>query len=191
MSLGIAGCSPAGTAIGAGAGVAGAAMSERGLDGTMEDIALDAAIRRGWAAHKADWLTRLDVTVVRRDVLLTGTLPSAEERIAAVRLAWQALESRPEGLRLVNRIEVGAGGNWRQFANDQRISARLTALLTFDPEVDALNYTIETYRGVVHVMGIARDQNEADRVLGHARNLPGVRGLVPLYRLSDADGKGV
>lgn len=175
----LAGCSPAGTAIGAGASLAGAAASKRGVSGTARDIRLDAAIRAGWLAADPAYLTSLSAAVVNGEALITGSVPDIESHIAAIAIVWQV-----EGLcAVIDEVRIGDGADLRAIAEDRRIAARLQAALTFDAEIDALNYSVIVDRGVIHLMGVARDREERQRALAHARQIPGARRLIDHTRL--------
>ena len=41
-----------------------------------------------------------------------------------------------------------------------------------------MNFAILTHNAIIYVMGRARSQWEAERVIAHARNVPYVRGVV-------------
>jgi hypothetical protein len=68
-------------------------------------------------------------------------------------------------------------------ASDRWITTRLRAELTFDTEINAVNYAIDTVAGTVFLSGIARDQAEIDRVVARAKRTSGVRDVVTAVRL--------
>ena len=59
----------------------------------------------------------------------------------------------------------------------------MTAKLTFDKDVQAINYIIETENAVVYLLGAAQSRAELDRVLGHARGISRVRDVISHVRI--------
>jgi osmotically-inducible protein OsmY len=121
---------------------------------------------------------RLGLTVYEGRALITGIVPDATERAEAVGLAWQV-----EGIKdVINEMQEGGGG-MEAFTRDSWISTQLKSRITFDREIYAVNYTIETVNGVVYLIGIAQNQAELDRVVAHARDLAYVQRVVSHVRV--------
>lgn len=173
-------------AVSAGATVGTAAAEERGLTGAANDLAVEAAVNGVWLEHAAGLVGDLDVTVYEGRALLTGTVPSPERRLQAVRLARRAAGVKA----VIDEIEVGRAGGVTGYSRDGWITAQLVSRLTFDFEVEAINYTVETANRVVYLMGIAQDQAELDRVTNHARQVPYVRRVVSHVRLKGRPAHG-
>ncbi|MEE8223399.1 MAG: BON domain-containing protein, partial [Alphaproteobacteria bacterium] len=107
-------------------------------------------------------------------VLLTGIAVSVEKRDDAVRIAWEA-----EGVKeVINEIIVDAKGESGSFARDTWISTKLRTKLLLETDIAGINYSIDTVRGTVHLLGVAQDREELDLVLIYARNLSYVRNVV-------------
>ena len=183
MAVPPGGC--AGLVIGAGATVATSAAEERGISGAARDLAIEATITSLWVDSDQDMVAGLDVTVSEGRVLLTGTVPTPEQRLRAVRLAWRAAGVKT----VINEIQVGEAGGITGFARDSWITAQLISRLSFDREVDYINYTVETVNRIVYLMGIAQDRAEIDRVTTHARHVPYVRRVVSHVRLKGYPGR--
>ncbi|QQP91035.1 BON domain-containing protein [Skermanella sp. TT6] len=155
-----------------------AASQERGLGGAISDTEIQAQINHYWFQHSVEMHSRLGMTVNQGTVLLTGRARTPEERLDAVRLAWQA-----NGVReVINEIVVDDASTLGDSTRDTWISTQLRGKLLFDREVSSINYSIETVNGVVYLMGNARDPAELERVTGHARSLPYVKRVVSYVR---------
>jgi len=112
-------------------------------------------------------------------VLLTGTINSPQNRLDAVRLAWQV-----EGVRqVIDEIQVTDEGGVLDYSRDVWITAQLRSKITFDSEILAINYSIETVNKVVYLMGVAQSEAEIDRVIRYARNIDYVRKVVSHVRI--------
>jgi osmotically-inducible protein OsmY len=58
------------------------------------------------------------------------------------------------------------------------IATQLRAKLLSDVDVNAINYNIETINQTVHLIGIARNEGELQRVVEIASKVPGVKKVV-------------
>jgi len=86
---------------------------------------------------------------------------------------------------VLNEISVGEGASFMDNANDLLITTRIKTALMFDTDVFAINYSIETVNGTVHLMGIAQNERERERVISHARETSYVKRVVSHIRLKD------
>ena len=115
---------------------------------------------------------------------MTGAVDKTENRIDAVRIAWNV-----SGVReVLNEIQVRDKSDLLDAARDQLITADLSATITVDKRIKSINYSIETVNGTVYLMGIAQDQAELDRIRNHARQIRYVRRIVSHVRIKGAKG---
>lgn len=177
LAFGLSGC--AGTVVGTGAVAGVAAYQERGIEGVARDYKIKARILELWFQHDLTLGARVGLDVYEGRALLTGVVREEQARADAVRLAWKA----EEVVDVINEIEVSDGGGAEALARDSWITTQLVAKLTFDQDVHAVNYEIETVNGVVYLIGIARDRDELDRVIAQARAIPYVRRVVDHVRV--------
>jgi len=177
----LAACDPVGLTVGAGATVGLAGAQERGLKGTASDARIYTEINSRWLAQSFDLFRSVGLSVVEGRVLLTGNVKAPDTRVEAVRIAW-AVDGVKE---VINEIEVTERGGLADSARDAWISTQLKTRLTFDREVQAINYTIDTVNGTVYVIGLAQTDAELDRVINHARNISYVRRVVSHVRLKN------
>jgi len=175
LCLLLGGC--VGAAVGAGATAGLAALDERGVQGVARDTGLATRIRGKWLNYDLETGDTLavdgGVVVYNRRAMLTGVVKTEDIRAKAVRLAWEV-----EGVeQIINELQVG-DTSFKDAARDAWISTQLTSKLTFDKEVAAVNYEIETVNAVIYLIGTAQTQQELSRVLGHARSIARVRDVV-------------
>ena len=112
--------------------------------------------------------------------MMTGRVATEDMRADAIRIAWAT-----EGVKdVINEINVSANP-LSDIANDTWITTQLKSKMTFDTEVLAINYTVETVGAVVYLIGIAQDQTELDRVLNHARSINYVQRVVNHVRIKE------
>lgn len=177
----LAGCSTTDIAIGAGAEVATAASEERGLGQAVDDNAIAIAVQAQLLNAGADMLTQVDVSVQEGRVLLTGRVEKPAMRIDAVRRTWEV-----GGVKeVIDRIEVAEPVGFGGYVDDLWLAEKLRAMLLVDDHVRSINYSIDCVAGTIYLMGIAQSQEELQRVIDHARDVPYVRGVVSYVRLKN------
>lgn len=177
--LGLGACDPVSLTVGAGATAGVAVYQERGIEGVARDTALEARIFKLWVDSDKKLVTHMSIEVYESRALLTGVATSEEERADAVGMAWKV-----DGVEdVMNEILVGDLPTLSEIARDTAITAELKSKLTFDDQVLAVNYAIETVRGTIFLLGIAQDQDELDRVIARARNISYAKRVVSYVRV--------
>ena len=176
----LSGCAfPIGMAAGAAATAGVAASKEGGLKSAVSDTAIKAKINDKWFKRDVDMFAKLGLTVENGRVLITGIVQKPEERVEAVRLAWEV-----KGVKqLINEIQIGEPKTFGTFANDNWISGQLRTRLVLDPDIQSINYTIDTVKGIVYLMGVAQNQDELERVVRVARRIKGVKQVVSYVKM--------
>jgi osmotically-inducible protein OsmY len=86
----------------------------------------------------------------------------------------------------MNEIVVGNERSFIEIARDTAITAELKSRLTFNKEILAVNYAIETIQGRVFLLGIAQNQAELDRVIGIAQNISYVNRIISHVRVKES-----
>lgn len=181
LGLPAAGCSPLGAAVGVGAVGVTAAQTEKGFRRSVSDTEIRIAINDRWFQADEEMFRKVNLQVQEGRVLLSGNVRLPEQRVEAVRLAWQA----PGVREVINEIEVNDTSGLSDLARDIWISTELKAALVFDDQVSSIDYSIETVNQVIYLMGVARTQAELDRVIGHAKDIAYVRRVVSYVLLVD------
>jgi osmotically-inducible protein OsmY len=176
----LAGCVP--LAIGAASTGGVVAAQQRSTGDALDDQVIRSKINKLWLDYDPEMYSHLWLSVQEGRVLVAGKLQKPEQRLAAVRLAWQV-----EGVKEVaNEIQLGEPTGFGTYLKDSWILTQLRSSLTFEPEVSSINFSIECVDGVVYVMGVARDQQELKDVLSIARGIDGVKRVVSFVRVKDA-----
>jgi osmotically-inducible protein OsmY len=178
-ALSTAACSPLGLALGAGATAGIAATQEGGIKGSATDFRIRTEINDLWFKANTDMFRKLNLSVDQGRVLITGVVQDPMHRLEAVRLAWQ-----PRGVaQVINEIQVADSEGISGYARDTWITTKLRTQMTFDADIQSINYSIETVRGVVYLMGTARSQTELDYVVDLARSIKNVKQVVSYVKM--------
>jgi osmotically-inducible protein OsmY len=176
----LTGC--ASTVIGAGAVAGNAAMQDRGFVKTVEDTATETKINAKLLSYSAELFVDVSVEVYEGRALLTGKVKRTNDRIEAVRVAWNV-----SGVReVINEIQVEDTSDLLDAARDHWVTAELATKITFDKQIKSVNYSIDTVNGTVYLMGIAQNEAELERVRNIARQLAYVRRIVSYVRIKGA-----
>lgn len=167
-----------------GAATAGIAVAqERSVGRAIDDTGIQLQIKHHLLQASDDLFIRVGSEVHEGRVLLTGVVPTAEDRVEAVRLTWQA-----EGvLEVINEIQISDRAGVIDYLKDVKITSQLRFQMLRDRDIADINYSVETVNGIVYLMGIARSRAELDKLTTHARNIAGVQKVVSHVRLSDDD----
>ncbi len=182
-SLLLTGCM--GAAVGAGAALGVSAAKEGGLQTSIKDEAIRIKISDLWFKRSTDIFGKLNLTVNQGRVLVTGVVQNPEDRVEAIRLAWQ-----PKGVKqVINEIRIGNSSSFGSYAQDTWIAGQLRTRLTFEKYVQSINYSIEVVQGTVYLMGVAQDQQELDRTIGIARRIKGVKEVISYVKLAGYDAE--
>lgn len=166
------GCVPV-AVMGAATTVTTAAAEERGVTGVYTDTEIRTRLNASIARRNVNLAAAISIDVHHGEILLTGTVPSPQDKIEIVKKAWAT-----KGVKQVtDEIRVG-GGHITEYAGDTWITTKIKTAMLLDENITSINYTVTTFANVVYVMGIALNQKELDRVLSLASNTNGVTKVV-------------
>lgn len=181
LPLALGGCAGV-LLVGGLAGVAGggyATAQERGLGGALSDLQIETNVESAFAAIDPGLKDSVTTTVYQGRVLLTGTVPTPQMKLRAVEGA-----SRVSGINaLYDDIEVAPPRAAWDATSDAWITAQIRSELMLDPDIRSGNYTIDTQKGSVYLIGSARSQAELERATRSARYIPGVKRVVTYVEL--------
>ena len=171
-SLSLSGCNE--FLIGAAATTGIAIAEERSVGDAVDDLTIRTELNHLFFRDDVELYQNVSFSVIEGRVLLKGTVPTPEDRIHALRLAWQAAGVR----EVINEIQVTDDSDILNYARDAWISTQLRGTLLVDTDILSINYSIETVNGTVYLMGIAQDQAELTRAIEHARSIEDVKRVV-------------
>ena len=167
--------------IGAAATTGVAIAEERSVGDAVDDLTIRAELNHLFFRDNVELYRDVSFSVIEGRVLLKGTVPTPENRIHALRLAWRA-----SGVReVINEIQVTDDSGILDYARDTWISVQLKAKILVDGDVLSINYGVETVNGTVYILGIAQDETELARVIEHARGIEDVKRVVSHVVIKD------
>ncbi len=165
-----------------GAFVGGMMASDRRTSGSQvedEGIELRASSR---IRDNLGERVHVNVTSYNRQVLLTGEVPSAQDK----QLVEQVV-ARVENVRsIVNELEVLGNSTLTQRTSDSLVTGKVKASLLDAKDLFANAFKVVTERGIVYLMGRVT-QREATRATDIARGTGGVQKVVRLLEIISED----
>ena len=124
----------------------------------------------------------ISVTSYNRQVLLTGEVPSAQDRVLA-----EQIVAKVENVRsIVNELAVLGNTGLTQRGSDVLVTTRVRASLVDARDLFANSFKVVTERGTTYLMGRVT-QREANRATGVVRTTPGVQKVVRLLEIMSED----
>jgi osmotically-inducible protein OsmY len=160
----------------AGAGVASLGLGvadERTTYDALNDIETQISINNALLNHSAALFSGVQIGVDEGRVLLTGAAPSEADARKAVEIA----ETRAGTREVINELSVKPRSA-SQAARDAWITTEVRGRLVASEGVRAADYNIETYDGVVHLIGVTGTDAQIRRAAAAAANTPGVKQVV-------------
>ena len=170
----LSGC--ASTILGGAASVGLASVQERSIKDAAIDLKLELQIQEKLFRANTDKLfVNVDVVLLEQRVMLIGNVESQELRDLASKIAW---EVSPKIKNVINEITVGKKPTLVSQAQDARISLSLSGLLIGDAKVSDINFTHSVSKQVIFLIGIAKDDEELNKVINHARSVKGAKKVI-------------
>ena len=121
---------------------------------------------------------RIDTTSYNRMVLLTGEVPTADDKTKAE----QVVARVPNVGSVVNEISVGPLNTFGERSKDTYITTKVKTSLVDAKDLFANSIKVTTHRGVVYLMGRVTER-EANRASEVARGVGGVVKVVRVFEV--------
>lgn len=175
----LSGCA---TAVVGAVGVVGVtALQDKSMGEGFDDASASNELKAKLMSAGPRRYNEVDVEFAGRVALLTGRVSEEIDKVEAERMAWT--------VRLIedvaNEIQVREPGGIKQNANDEWITARVRTKLLTDGAVKSMNINIETYDGIVYLMGLARSPAELERAAKLAARVRGVKEVVSYIEIRE------
>lgn len=164
------GCTVPGTLVGGMSAVGSAVLSAPGFEKRVDDAGLMVALNRALLEEDDTLLLKIKIDALAGRLMLTGTVQDE-----AAHKTLQKIVGEAAGIRQVfDYVQIAESRSFTKVARDGLISTRLRTAMMTDQAISAVNFIIRTHRGVVYILGIAPTEEEAIRVVNHARTISGV-----------------
>lgn len=156
-----------------------AAFQQKTFGESLDEASAATQIRtRLLASGGPNHFGEVDVEVEGRFVLLSGRVPSEDDRRTAEKIAWD--------IKLVDEVAnelVIEPRNVKRDVNDVWIGQQVRARLFGDRHVAGVNYNVQVYDGVVYLLGLAGSQEEMQKAAEDASVVKGVAKVVSYVKV--------
>ncbi|MEM9735856.1 MAG: BON domain-containing protein [Pseudomonadota bacterium] len=149
-------------------------LQERSTGQALTDTEIDISIQNRLANRSGELYRDVSVDVHEGRVVLTGSVPTREEKFVATSEAWAV----PGVAAVADELTVEEDAGTQAYLEDVWISNQVRYHLLTDLEIRSVNFNVTTVEGVVHLSGLARSETELTRVVSRARTVPGVTRVV-------------
>ena len=176
---------PLGGCVLAAVGTAGAvgitAAQDKTMGEALDDATVSNQIKAKLLSENSEKFAEVDVEVANGLVLLSGRVNNPEDRVRAEGIAWSAALTQD----VANEIKIEPPGGFIANLSDEVITGRVRARLVGSKTVKSVNFNIETYDGVVYLMGTARTAKELKKAAEEASVVAGVKQVVSYVRIRE------
>ena len=149
----------------------------------LDDANVSNQIKAKLLSENTEKFSEVDVEVANGLVLLSGRVNFPEDRVKAEGIAWSAALTKD----VANEIKIEPPGGFIANVSDEVITGRVRARLIGSKTVKSLNFNIETYDGIVYLMGTARSAKELKKAAEEASVVAGVKQVVSYVRLLEPE----
>ena len=169
------------------AGSAFAFAKDREADETITDVRIATGIKA--ELFKKDFrglYTQIKVEVVRGRVLLTGLIDKEEDSIKAVAAAW----NQKSVVEVINELKVDKNSkhfNFLQYTRDAMVTSQIKSKIFINRDIKFVNYTVITINDIVYLFGMARSEEELEKVANIASNVYGVHKVITHVQLNSTE----
>jgi osmotically-inducible protein OsmY len=181
LLLPLSGCVVA--AVGTAGAVGITAAQDKTMGQALDDANVSNQIKAKLLSENSEKFAEVDVEVANGLVLLSGRVNFPEDRVKAEGIAWSAALTKD----VANEIKIEPPGGFIANVSDEVITGRVRARLIGSKTVKSLNFNIETYDGVVYLMGTARSAKELKKAAEEASVVSGVKQVVSYVRLLEPE----
>jgi len=154
---------------------------ERSFAGALNDVNAGRAIKARLTRAYDYNLKSVDIEVAEGVALLSGSVPSKEDRIEAARIAWSA----PHVEQVGNEILIGDKRGFVRGAKDGVLEKAVRTRLLANGSIKSQNFNVETHEGVVYLLGVARTPDELEYAAQVAAQTRGAKEVISYARLAE------
>ena len=149
---------------------------EKSIFDTKDDIIIAAKIEKNLLSNNLSWV---NAEVEEQRVLLTGIAYSSEEAKKAVSVCWKVDDVK----EVIDEIQVidclpSISDQVVTYATDSAITAEIKSRFLFKKNVKSANFEVTTVNGAVYLIGIARDDDEVNKINTIAAKTRGVKRVI-------------
>ena len=150
------------------------AMDPRTIGTQIDDSLMQKNLRAKLILMDKGYLINVKTKVLDGRIFITGKVDTVEEKLKITKLGWEI-----KGARSVkNDLKIKEEFNFKQTAKDVLITSQLRTALITNKKIKSANYDIDTYKKIVYVYGISKNEDERVEVINEAKKVLDVEDVV-------------
>ncbi|AAL03076.1 BON domain-containing protein [Rickettsia conorii] len=154
------------------------ASKDQPVSETLNDSRISASIKADLVKNNfRDLGAKIKVEVSQGRVLLTGNIQKESDALKAVEIAWNQKSVK----EVINELKVNKNSNHfdlAQYTKDSMITTQIKAKNLVRKDIKFANYTILTIDNIVYLFGVARSEEELEKLASIASKIKGVEKVV-------------
>ena len=151
------------------------AFDPRTVGMQIDDSIMQKNLTARLALTEKKYLVYISTKVLDGNIFLCGKVEEPEEKLKSIKMAWET-----KGVRSVkSAITIKGETNFKNSAKDALITTQLKTALIFDKTIKATNYNIDTINSKTYIFGISMTNDEKKKVIDEAKEIYGVKEVVP------------
>ena len=150
------------------------AMDPRTIGTQIDDSLMQKNLRAKLILIDKGYLLNVKTKVLDGRIFITGKVNTVEEKFKITKLAWEI-----KGARSVkNDLKIKEKFNFKQTAKDVLITSQLKTAMIINEKIKSANYDINTYKKIIYIYGISRNEEERAEVINEAKQVLDVKDVV-------------
>ncbi|AAU03856.1 BON domain-containing protein [Rickettsia typhi] len=154
------------------------ASKDQPMSKTLNDVKIATGIKADLVKNNfKDLGAKINVEVSQGRVLLTGNIQKETDALKAVKIAWDQTGVQ----EVINELKVNKNNNHFdlvQYTKDTMITTQIKAKNLVRKDIKFANYTILTIDNIVYLFGVARSEEELEKLASIASKIKGVEKVV-------------
>ena len=158
------------------------AMDPRTIGTQIDDSLMQKNLRAKLILMDKGYFLNVKTKVLDGRIFITGKINTVEEKFKITKLAWEI-----KGARSVkNDLKIKEKFNFKQTAKDVLITSQLKTAMIINEKIKSANYDIDTYKKIIYIYGISRNEEERSEVINEAKQVLDVEDVVTsIFLLED------
>ena len=150
------------------------AMDPRTIGTQIDDSLMQKNLRAKLILMDKGYLLNVKTKVLDGRIFITGKVDTIEEKLKITKLGWEI-----KGARSVkNDLKIKENFNFKQTAKDVLITSQLRTAMITNKKIKSANYDIDTYKKIIYIYGISRNEEERAEVINEAKQVLDVEDVV-------------
>tara|TARA_B100000965_G_scaffold219328_1_gene183567 strand:+ start:286 stop:876 length:591 start_codon:yes stop_codon:yes gene_type:complete len=150
------------------------ALDPRTIGTQIDDSIMQKNLSAKLITMNKNYILSVKSKVIDGRIFITGKVDTLEEKFKITKLGWEI-----KGARSVkNDLKIKDKFNFQQASKDVLITSQLRVAMFTNKKIKAVNYNIDTYKKIIYIYGISKDEEERAEVINEAKQILDVEDVI-------------